>query len=458
MRTRRLLKALLSLAAALALPAAAPAAIPHGFAPHQVVVKFAGARAARTVALTPGAGVERAAAALDRDGAIAYAEPDYLARASALTPPAAPYDPNDTGTLKPAGTGPGAVDRSGDWAFRQWSFLSPEGPATPGLPTSPGGIDVVGAWRNLIEAGHPGGQGVTVAVLDSGVAYRAHGGYLRSPDFAPWQFVAGRSYIGPGSLPLDLNGHGTHVAGTIGEQTDNGFGLTGIAYRAKLMPLRVLNRFGIGYSNQIAKAIHFAVDHRAQVINMSLNFECGKRIRVVDEALRYAYARGVVTVASAGNLEPATAGGAGTKACVSEPATGPHVIAVGGTTEGGCLGQYSLASDAIDLLAPGGGEPRRGCSSVLSRPIYQVTLRHRRKDEFTIPTNYVGTSMAAAHVSGVAALMLAGHAIEAGLRPKARVDAVLRRLQETARDLGVPRRRQGAGLIDARLATEPVQP
>ncbi|HET7574273.1 MAG TPA: S8 family serine peptidase [Solirubrobacterales bacterium] len=458
MPKRRLLQALLPLAAALSLPGTATAATPHGFAPHQVVVKFAGARAAHSVALPAGVGVRRAAAALGRSAAVAYAEPNYLASASAAEPPAALYDPNDSGTLSLGAKAAAEGDRSGDWAFRQWSFLSPEGPATPELPTSPGGIDVVGAWRNLIEAGRPGGEGITVAVLDSGIAYRSHGGYLRSPDFAPWQFVHGRSYIGPGSLPLDLNGHGTHVAGTIAEQTENGFALTGIAYRAKLMPLRVLNRFGVGYSNQIAEAIRFAVDHRARVINMSLNFECGKRIRVVDEALRYAYARGVVTVASAGNLQPATAGGAGTRACVSEPATGPHVIAVSGTTEGGCLGRYALTSTAIDLLAPGGGEPRRGCPSVLSRPIYQVTLKPRAKDEFGIPGNYVGTSMAAAHVSGVAALMLAGRALEPREPPKARVDAVLRRLQETARDLGLPVRRQGAGLIDARLATEPVQP
>jgi serine protease len=457
MPKRRLLQALVPLAATLALPSAASASPAHGFAPHQVVVKFAGERP-RTVSLPSDAGVMRAAAALDRSVAVAYAEPNYRASASAVDG-SAPYDPDDTGTLKLTAKAATEDDRSGDWAFRQWNFLSPEGPATPDLPPSPGGIDVVGAWRNLIAAGRAGGAGVTVAVLDSGVAYRSHGGYSRSPDFAPWQFVPGRSYIGPGSMPLDLNGHGTHVAGTIAEQTDNGFALTGIAYRAKLMPLRVLNRFGVGYSNQIARAIRFAVDHRARVINMSLNFECeDKRIRVVDEALRYAYAKGVVTVASAGNLETATAGGAGTKACVSEPATGPHVIAVSGTTEGGCLGRYALASTAIDLLAPGGGEPRRGCPSVLSRPIYQVTLKPRSRDEFGIPNNYVGTSMAAAHVSGVAALMLAGNALEAGLSPKARVDAVLRRLRETARDLGLPPRRQGAGLIDARLATEPAQP
>ena len=100
---------------------------------------------------------------------------------------------------------------------------------------------------------------------------------------------------------------------------------------------------------------------------MSFNFGCGKKVPEVDEALREAYAHGVVTVASAGNL--------GSETCVSEPATGPRVIGVGGTTEGGCLGNYSLAGTAIDLVAPGGGTPAAGCPSVSARPIYQVTLK-----------------------------------------------------------------------------------
>ena len=83
---------------------------------------------------------------------------------------------------------------------------------------------------------------------------------------------------------------------------------------------------------------------------MSFNFDCGKRVPMVDEALREAYEHGVVTVASAGNL--------GSESCVSAPATGPRVIGVGGTTEGGCLGGYSLAGAAIDLVAPGGGVPQ----------------------------------------------------------------------------------------------------
>ncbi len=133
------------------------------------------------------------------------------------------------------------------------------------------------------------------------------------------------------------------------------------------------------------------------------------------------------------------------------------MIGVGGTTEGGCIGSYSLAGKGIDVLGPGGGTPAAGCPSILSRPIYQVTLKEGSTSEFTIPTGpiYQGTSMAAAHVSGTVALILASGVIPADLKPKARVRAVTKRLEVTARSLGYPRTVQGAGLIDAARATAP---
>jgi len=434
-------------------PAPAPAGAATGispareFAPRQLVVKFAGEGPGRTVTLPGGVGVRRGAAALRRNPRIAYAEPNYIATASVagFEPPA--FLPDDPGTLGGASE---AAAGAGNWALKQWSFLPYEGSSSSRLPVSPGGIDAVGAWSNLIEAGLPGAEGVRVAVLDTGIAYRDAGpAFVRSPDFAAGQFVRGYDFVAHDRMPLDENGHGTHVAGTIAEKTDNSVGLTGLAYRAKLMPVRVLDRHGRGDAAEIAQGVRFAVRHHAQVLNMSFNFGCGKRVPEVDEALREAYQRGVVAVASVGNI--------GSETCVSEPATGPQVIAVGGTTEGGCLGDYSLAGD-VDLVAPGGGDPVAGCPSVLGRPIYQVTLEPGTTNVFGIPGDYVGTSMAAAHVSGVAAMVLASGVLGLGPGkvPARRIsNAVARRLRKTARDLGLPRTQQGAGLIDAARATSP---
>ncbi len=424
----------------------------HGFAPRQVIVKFAGERGGRTLALPPGAGVQRTAAALRRNPRVEYAEPNYVATASATPAAAELVLPDDPGGLDDAAA---ATASAGDWTFKQWNFLPWQGDATARVPVSPGGIDAVAAWRHLVEAGRPGAESVTVAVLDTGVAYRDLSGtprFVRSPDFATGQFAKGYDFVDRDRLPLDLNGHGTHVAGTIAEKTGNGIGLTGLAYRAKLMPVRVLDEQGRGQATDIAKGIRFAAAHGAQVINMSFNFGCGKKVPEVDEALREAYARGVVAVASAGNV--------GSETCVSAPATGPRVIGVGGTTEGGCLGDYSLAGAGIDLVAPGGGVPVSSCPSVSARPIYQVTLKPGSTRLFAIPANYVGTSMAAAHVSAVAAMVLATDTYagprfspETGAGAKPRVNGVAKQLRRTARDLGLSPSQQGAGLVDAGRAT-----
>jgi serine protease len=436
-----------------------------GFAPNQVVVKFNGERFGRAVPLPPGVGVRAAAAALRENPAVDYATPNSIASISAAgagpanaaarptTAAARPetekdkggasaandpevHVPNDTGQIDPGGL-------PGGWVTKQWNFMPWAGSATALVPTSPGGIDAVGAWKNLEEAGHPGAAGVTVAVLDTGIAYRSLGSeFRRSPDFTAKQFVPGYDFVQKDRLPLDKNGHGTHVAGTIAEKTDNGIALTGLAYRAKLMPVRVLNRQGEGRANVIAKGVRFAVAHNADVINMSFNFECGKEPQILKEALRFAYRKGVVTVASAGNRF--------SEECVAPPATGPRVIGVGGTTQGGCIGDYSLAGKAVDLVAPGGGRPRGECPSLLVGSIYQVTFQTSTNPlRFGEPPTYAGTSMAAAHVSGVAAMVIASGVV--GKQPSP--DAVQRRLQKTARDIGAKPNQQGAGLIDAARAT-----
>jgi serine protease len=429
--------------------AVAPAAAATGvspareFAPNQVVVKIRGAGESKAVDLPPGVGVRRAAAALRRNPRVAYAAPNYIATASRVQPLAAPALANDPGPLSiPPGP-------PGGWVSLQWNFLPWEGTGTATLPVSFGGIDAIGAWQHLATAGRRGASGTVVAVLDTGIAYRNKGfRFRRSPDFTSDQFTASYDFVGRDRLPLDENGHGTHVAGTIAEKTDNGIGLVGLAYRATLMPVRVLDRHGSGEADDIARGIHFAVSHGADVINMSFNFGCGKRVPGIDEELRNAYEQGVVVVASIGNL--------GSEACVSPPATGPRTIGVGGTTEGGCLGSYSLLPGrGVDMLAPGGGAPAPGCPSISNRSIYQVTLKGGDPRLFSEPSSYIGTSMAAAHVSGVAAMILASGVLDPDASPTRRVNEVAERLRNTARDLGLSPKRQGAGLIDAGAATDP---
>jgi serine protease len=436
----------LALLAALAITAPAGAAIGlspgRGFAPGEVVLKLEGQRRGRAVELPPGVGVREAVASLRRSPRVVYAAPNYVATTSKTPPLPASGIANDPGPIS------GPPGPPGGWVSLQWNLLPWEGTGTPSLPVSPGGIDAVGAWQNLIVAKRRGALGVTVAVLDTGVAYRDWGArFLRSPDFVSGQFVKGFDFVDGDRLPLDQNGHGTHIAGTIAEKTNNGIGLVGLAYRAKLMPVRVLDRHGSGEADDIARGIRFAVDEGADVINMSFNFGCGKNVPGINEELRRAYRKGVVTVASIGNL--------GAEACVSPPATGPRTIGVGGATEGGCLGSYSLLpGKGVDLLGPGGGSPVPGCPSISSRPIFQVTLEGGNPLRFGEPGSYVGTSMAAAHVSGVAAMVLAAGVLPK-VSPQGTVNRLARRLRDTARSLGLPPPRQGAGLIDAAAATEP---
>jgi serine protease len=395
------------------------------------------------VRLPDGVGVGAATAALRRNPHVDYAVPNYVATASAFLP-------NDPGTA------PGVHGPRGGWVRKQWNFLpcgslcDPQ--AIKAEAQSRGGIDALGAWRNLRNAGHGGAAGVRIAILDTGIAYRSYRSgktrFRRSPDFARKQFASGYDFVKNDPIALDENGHGTHIAGTIGERTNNGIGFTGLASKAKLIPVRVLNQFGRGQSDDIARGIRFAADHHADVINMSFNFRCHAKVKPVEAALRYAHRKGAVLVASVGNR--------GSEACVSPPATLANVIGVAGTTEGACLGEYSLAGEDIDLAAPGGGAAPRGCAARGSRPIFQVTLRGSNPLSFGVPRDYVGTSMAAAHVSGVAAMVLASGL----LGPDPAPWQVAQRLKATVRDLGPAGwdPGYGAGLIDAAAATNPETP
>ena len=202
------------------------------------------------------------------------------------------------------------------------------------------------------------------------------------------------------------------------------------------MPVRVLDYEGKGDVATIARGIRFAARRGAQVINMSFEFDIGltaSQIPDVLSAVRYAHRKGVVLVAAAGNTEETR---------VAYPARAKHVIAVGATTEHGCLADYSNTGPGLDLVAPGGGadafvdgDPNCKPLEDPGRDVYQYTFRGTSPRRFGLPSGYEGTSMAVPHVSGTAALLIGATRAR---RPNPSPEAIQQRIQSTARDLGPP--------------------
>jgi serine protease len=424
-----------ALPAASASAAETPAHSPY--VPGQLLVRFAGGTE-HVLELPNGVDLGTAERALDQNPAVAYAVPNYVAHASAI--------PDD----------PGVAGIPGGWQRTQWNFL-PCGSLcgeTPAQFQERGGLNAPEAWDILRQRGAAGARGARVAVLDTGVAYvTKKPRFRKSPDFSRKQFLPGYDFVDHDRLPLDEDGHGTHVTGTIAERTGNHFGLTGLAWRARIIPVRVLDSDGFGTARNIAKGIRWAANHHAQVINMSFEFSfgvnsCGK-IKGICSAVKYAFKKGALVVAAAGNEngEP-----------VAYPAGAPHVIGVGRTTKDACLAGDSRTGSGLDLVAPGGGYPALStCGTdnpffTRGVPIFQLTFNGRGFTHFGYPGGYEGTSMAAAHVSGVAAMVIASHLV--GRSPV----AVECQLEATARrsdsQLGQPydQRLFGAGLVDAAAA------
>lgn len=371
----------------------------------------------RRLEIRDGESVRETAQELEKDPRVAYAQPNYRVRAS--------FVPNDPGVPV------------------QWNFFGRNG------------VGASEAWDLAAAARAPGGRGAVVAVIDSGSAYENRGRFRRAPDSSPRRFVRGYDFVDDDPYANDENGHGTHVANTIAETTNNGRGVTGLAYGARIMPLRVLDSRGIGDSLSISRALRYAASRRADVANISVELEGRATARQVPEiisAARFASSRGLVSVSSTGNSgEPE----------VNYPAAAPGVISVGATTINGCRANYSNDGRGLDLVAPGGGtdaalndNPRDAASCDPTRggpPIFQETFaRERSVRRFGFPSAYVGTSFAAPHVSAVAALVIATRRVGRNPSP----GAVERRIKETARDLGPDGYddRYGFGLLDAAAA------
>ncbi|MGA9348912.1 MAG: S8 family serine peptidase [Anaerolineae bacterium] len=267
------------------------------------------------------------------------------------------------------------------------------------------------------------GAGVTVAVLDTGVAYEDYGPYRQAPDLAGTTFVAGWDFVNEDSHPNDDNSHGTHVAGTIAQTTNNGIGVAGIAYGANIMPIKVLDSEGSGTDKWVADGIMWAVDHGAQVINLSLSGPAPST--VLETAVNYAYDNGVTVVAAAGNGGEDGIG----DPVVEYPAAYENCIAVGAVRYDQTRSYYSNYGPALDLVAPGGDMSVAQNGDGYNDGVLQQTFNPDTRDYTDFAYWFFdGASMAAAHVSGVAALLIHGDATTP--------DEVRAALENTAKDLG----------------------
>jgi serine protease len=309
-----------------------------------------------------------------------------------------------------------------------------------------GGINVEPAWN--ITTGNPN---VIVAVVDTGVAYEDFQEFIDNPgrgqdywityelapDLKGTSFITGYDFVNDDAHSNDDEGHGTHVTGTIAQSTDNGMGVAGVAFNTSIMPVKVLDRSGSGTYADISDGIYFAADNGANIINMSLGGSSSSI--TLENALAYAYEqKGVTIVCSSGNDGSATT--------VSYPAAyNDYCIAVGATRYDETVAYYSNGGTSLDLTAPGGDIYVDQNGDGYGDGVLQQTFGDN-------PTDwgywfYQGTSMAAPHVSGVAALLIA-HGI--ATTP----DEVREALQSTAEDKGIAGwdSEYGWGIVDAYAA------
>jgi serine protease len=419
-----------------------------------------------------------------RDGTSTNARASMLSRVGGVTARALPYADFDLVAIDPAAD-PEAVAREldaqpdVDYAqarYRLHPLFVPNDPLYSRQWNFPA-IDMERAWDL-----NPGAtSSVTVAVLDSGVAFRSgvmrytanawrDGGqtfpalgtidvpFAAAPDLGgPDRFVAPRDFIWGDDTPVDFDGHGTHVAGTVGQLTNNSVGVAGMAFNVKIMPVKVIDTDWdfifdspfIGTDDLVARGIRYAVDNGANVLNLSIGRQ-GPPAPAVESAIVYAVNQGAFVVVAGGNdyaqgspIERIAEFAPDIDGMVSVAAVGP----------GKQRAYYSSVGSYLELAAPGGDQRASGTGG----GILQQTLDSDLVETFFDPAHYraprfdvfayeyfQGTSMAAPHVAGFAALL-----IQQGITSPAAIEAAMKRY---ATDLGSAGRDNefGYGLINPR--------
>lgn len=344
-------------------------------------------------------------------------------------------------------------------------------------------IDMERAWDI-----NPGATpSITVAVIDSGVAFRSmlvrynarrqfrvvpNGPifpalgvvdipFAAAPDLGGSdRFVSPRDFIWNTTLPFDLDGHGTHVSGTIGQLTNNGVGAAGMAFNVRLMPVKVISSDWDflfespfqGTDDVVARGVRYAVDNGAKVLNMSIG-RTGPPAPVVQEAIAYAVAQGAFVVVAAGN---AFLQGNPVERLAEFAPQIDGMVSVGAIGRDRLRAFYSSTGSSLELTAPGGNQRSGGTDGGILQQTFDLDLvetylrgpanyRAPRFDSFAYQF-FQGTSMAAPHVSGFAALLM-----QQGITKPAAIEAVMKKY---ATDLGPAGRddEYGHGLINPRAS------